>query len=82
MEAKLKAVELVDNYVMLVGSDWNDLAKAKKCAIISVDECMLACSAVGVIIDKRLNDKTFSKSIIEDSAFLFWQQVKEEIEKL
>lgn len=57
---KEKAVELVDNYVMLVGSDWNGLAKARKCAIIAVDEILnLECIEV-----------------------IFWQQVKEEIEKL
>ena len=70
MEAKLKAVELVDNYVMLVGSDWNDLAKAKKCAIISVDEI--------------LKTSYFTHEPSEDDILYcnYWQQVKEEIQLL
>ena len=70
MTPKEKAVELVDNYVMLFGSYWNGLSKAKKCALIAVDEI--------------LKTSYFTHEPSEDDILYcnYWQQVKEEIEKL
>jgi hypothetical protein len=83
-----KATELVNKYTHFAytnvfsfreESNWN---YSKKCALVAVDEILLACATVGCMIDKRLNDKTLSEGIIEDGAFKYWNAVKDEIIKL
>ena len=84
MTPKEKAVELVDNYVMLVGSDWNGLAKARKCAIIAVDEIIKASPRYQPNVDWNdvgATHQYYYEAKIE-KAEKFWQQVKEEIQLL
>jgi hypothetical protein len=63
MEAKLKAIELVDKF-------WDELEigfiNSKKCALIAVDE----------IIDLLWHTHK------NETEYRYWQEVKEEIEKL
>lgn len=40
MTPKEKAAQLIDEYLMIVGGDWNGKAKAKKLAIIAVNEIL------------------------------------------
>ncbi len=68
MTAKEKAEELVDKYLMNtpVGFHIDD---AKQCALITVDEILIAITYANYGI-KYLNERDF------------WQEVKQEIEKL
>lgn len=70
MTSKEKAKELVDKYILLVPEHFGgmDLELAKQCALICVDECLKI---------ERKKDMDFSKRNIE-----YWQEVKQEIEKL
>jgi hypothetical protein len=70
MEAKDKAVKLVDKY-------WNDIPdiffeEAKQCAIIAVDEI------INTLDSERI--KYSSEYCFEENNY--WKEVKQEIEKL
>lgn len=78
MTPKAKAKELVKQFLPFV--DCNDLQKnctnkewelrnAKRCALIAVDE---------IIKETKLHDKT----IYQHGRTFYWQEVKQEIEKL
>lgn len=81
MSAKEQAIALVEKYKEPT-EEWVDdddgsgkfgwfpnLDNAKACAIIAVDEIMMA-------IEEMEDSTTF----IEDSAITFWQEVKQQIE--
>lgn len=76
MTAKQQANKLVTNYLILFPEFHNDLeygyndVKAKQCAVILVDEI------IKVLI--QLFDEEFT--LIND--VIYWQEVKQEIEKL
>ena len=64
-----KAEELVDKYYLLLqeSKGYYDLPNAKQCALIAVDE----------MLDELSNEDLYKKS-----NYIFWQEVKQEIEKL
>ena len=78
MTAKEKAVELVDKFAKYSHTDFDyskggyqvksQIANAKECALIAVDEIL------GEIYSNKI--------ITSDEKRIFWQQVKTEIEKL
>jgi hypothetical protein len=68
MDAKLKAQELVDKYY-LPNITWA-LLHAKQCALIAVDEILLSQFQFDMI------------SIYRTPFNHYWQEVKQEIEKL
>ena len=68
MTPKEKAKELVDKYTQYV-TEINEYEYAKNCALIAVDEIIKA------------NPYEVSKTDI-DSTIDYWQEVKQEIEKL
>ena len=72
MTAKEKAKELVDKYWihLRAGMLYDDEAKedAKQCALIAVDE--------------HFKGMSLTFGCINDRSFKFWQEVKQEIEKL
>jgi hypothetical protein len=70
MTPKEKAKELLWKYLpILEGWKYEDSNKAKQCALIAVDEIIKQLTP----IEKAPNNK---------SAFLYWQEVKQEIENL
>ena len=70
MTPKEKAKELVDKYSVYT-SGWNYDELAKQCALIAVDEIITAIENV------------FTKSVAKlNSTYRYWQEVKNEIEKL
>jgi len=72
MTPKEKAKELVDRYwiYLRAGLMYDDEAKedAKQCALIAVDE--------------HFKGMSLTFGCINDRSFKFWQEVKQEIEKL
>ena len=72
MTAQEKAKELVDRYwiYLRAGLLYDDEAKedAKQCALIAVDE--------------HFKGMSLTFGCINDRSFKFWQEVKQEIEKL
>ena len=72
MTPKEKAKELVDRYwiYLRAGLLYDDEAKedAKQCALIAVDE--------------HFKGMSLTFGCINDRSFKFWQEVKQEIEKL
>ena len=68
MTPKEKAAELVDKFTQTNGNGFF----AKECALIVVDE----------ILNYDLKAKTESQFIIERRIEEYWNQVKQEIEKL
>jgi hypothetical protein len=72
MTAQEKAKELVDRYwiYLRAGLMYDDEAKedAKQCALIAVDE--------------HFKGMSLTFGCINDRSFKFWQEVKQEIEKL
>lgn len=73
MEAKGKAIELVNKYKWLKLTDlgvYLDLEEAKHCALIAVDE-LVACS-----ISYDNYNATWASQV------KYWEEVKQEIEKL
>ena len=81
MTPKDKAKELIVKYQHLNGMNNYDhilsVDKAKQCALISVNEILKDQGNINVVIGGRTIGKT-EKS----KKWLFWQQVKQEIEKL
>jgi hypothetical protein len=75
MTPKEKAKELVDKYSVYT-SGWNYDELAKQCALIAVDEILAEVPTE--ILDTYKGETHF---IINDR-YLFWQEVKQEIEKL
>ena len=82
MEAKLKAEELFNKYCYAIRTEetdsayWTNIIYAKKCALIAVDEIIK-------------NNKSFLRTdndLHNDDALdidlKYWQEVKQEIEKL
>jgi hypothetical protein len=75
MTAKEKAEKLLRDYLIYFPEYYNDLEydynveKAKRCALIAVDE---------IIKETKLHDKT----IYQHGRTAYWQEVKQEIEKL
>jgi hypothetical protein len=67
MTPKEKAKELVELYCQLLSiRDYENKEKAKQCALISVDEII----------------KSICNEHVSDIFDKFWQEVKQEIEKL
>ena len=86
MEAKEKAKELVDKHYKLI--DWDTTAKyevkiavAKQCALICVDEILKS----DPLTPSKYNTKVSKGEAYKQSeteAYHFWQEVKNEINKL
>jgi len=84
MTPKEKAKELVNKfYVILMKKNYPNVAQmgaAKECALLSVDE----------IIESRKEDNGFNDTLLSVSEYwtahpmylTYWQEVKQEIEKL
>ena len=66
MTPKEKAEELVDKFTDVEDGEMY-IGKAKQCALIAVDE----------MLDELSNEDLYKKS-----NYIFWQEVKQEIEKL
>jgi len=75
MTPKEKAKELVDNFRLNVldyeGSGLNSF-KAKQCALIAVDE---------ILTVVKFYEKQNCRLLIDNMKVLYWQEVKQEIEK-
>jgi hypothetical protein len=80
MEAKEKAIELVEKYAI-----WNwtettcNYERAKQCALIAVDEII---NYLTIIEQNETADFAFGGSYNGDDYFNYWQHVKQEIKKL
>jgi hypothetical protein len=76
MTPKEKAEELVENFRLNVldyeGSGLN-LFKVKQCALIAVDE---------ILTVVKFYEKQNCRLLIDNMKVLYWQEVKQEIEKL
>ena len=76
MTPQEKAVELYNKYEQL-GKDFTrgvSMAEfAKKCALIAVDEILTVI---------KFNEKQNFRLLIDNMKVLYWQEVKQEIEKL
>ena len=79
MTSQEKAIELVDKYYPILGGiepkDWEYFCKdkAKECALTAVNEILKSVSCVNWLDEGSINFKPF---------FDYWQEVKQEIEKL
>ncbi len=84
MTAKEKAIQLVDNYRMLLMNEDTDCGNeilctmiAKQCALIAVDEITTALTiSTGHLLINKLDENELVKD------FNYWNEVKTEIEKL
>ncbi len=84
MKAKEKAIQLVDNYRMLLMNEDTDCGNeilctmiAKQCALIAVDEITTALTiSTGHLLINKLDENELVKD------FNHWNEVKTEIEKL
>ena len=78
MNPKEKAIELIDRYLLVDREkEWQDklnLFEAKQCAFIAVDEIISAKPCVDFW--------DFSREVTIGLNIEYWQQVKQEIEKL
>jgi hypothetical protein len=68
MEAKEKAIELVEKYSLITGDKIYNYRYSKQCALICVD--------------KIIETIRFMAESEEIDKLPFWQEVKEEIQKL
>ena len=74
MTAQEKAKELVDKFLyankghFYQDSPLEDLEAAKECALVAVDEI--------------INSVVINNLIIAENQFIYWEEVKQEIEKL
>jgi hypothetical protein len=79
MTPKEKAEDLVDSFLR----DGYDVVMhtrlAKRCALIAVDEII---NYLGIIEQNETSDFSFGGSYQGDDYFKYWQEVKQEIEKL
>jgi hypothetical protein len=75
MEAKEKAKKLVDRYDSTL-TYLESKAKAKECALIAVDEIIKSSPSLPILSDNG----TFGSDIEESTKY--WNEVKEEINKL
>ena len=71
MSSQEKAEELVDKFTAIEDGEMY-IGKAKQCALIAVDE----------ILNYDIKAKCESQFIIEQKIESYWQEVKQEIEKL
>ena len=74
MTPKEKAAELVEKFKPLCGGYWGgkiNKAFAKQCALIAVDEIL-----------SHITITTNQSGLLRDFQKEYWQEVKEEIEKL
>ena len=80
MTPKEKAVELVDKmYATQVPEYGITFYEAKDCALIAVDETL----NMFIEIHNKFQDVGLLKFSVEEAAtYKFWQEVKQEIEKL
>ena len=70
MTPKEKAIELVNKFMSYADSNhYGSIASAKQCALIAVDE----------ILKENLELPDEPETVVR---YLFWQEVKQEIEKL
>jgi hypothetical protein len=69
MTPKEKAIKLMQEYVKL--HPYNDTIEVRKCALIAVDEIINVC----------LPSSEYG-GVITDATIEYWQEVKQEIEKL
>lgn len=87
MTPKLKAIELIDkmlgdNYHYLNGNIEEDKIHARKFALIAVDECIESIKQL-VHHYTKLDEKKYSDIYLSMSLSVqYWQEVKQEIEKL
>ena len=79
MEARLKAQELLWKYLPILESWKEDNSnKAKQCALIAVDEIIKVCH-----YNSKENLSNWELVGLDDFEFsCYWNEVKEEIEKL
>lgn len=75
MTPKEKAIELVDKFTQTNGNNFF----AKECALIALDETL----NMFIEIHNKFQDVGLLKFSVEEAAtYKFWQEVKQEIEKL
>ena len=88
MTPKEKAENLVDNFYNVIGKNYSKrdgfgtqlFEEAKQCALIAVDEIIK--QFVGVY-DSLKDAGVLDSASVQDSAnYKYWQEVKQEIEKL
>jgi hypothetical protein len=78
MTAKEKAKELIDKMYATQGPEYGITEdEAKQCALIAVDEIIAISSLTKIVYTESTNN-----SISQYTEHYYWQQVKEEINKL
>jgi hypothetical protein len=68
MNSKEKAKELVARYMILFSNQEQYLEEAKQCAIIAVDEIV--------------NSVVVTNLSVAENQFIYWEQVKQEINNI
>lgn len=78
---KEKAIELVEKYnnIIFCNTGTYGIQTAKQCALIAVDEILNQFSS---IYQSLLDNKIINGNVKESANYIFYQQVKTEIEKL
>ena len=76
MDAKEKAKELYDKYYDAIREHWDAGTVSKQCALIAVDEIIETTFTKALFIHWKFID------VQDISTTDYWQQVKQEIEKL
>ena len=76
MTPKEKAKELLDKYDFVYIQNYTSMFEVKQCAIIAVDEILNSSPSLPILGDGG----TYGEDI--ELSKLYWQEVKQEIEKL
>jgi hypothetical protein len=79
MTSKEKAIELVNKYKEFTEDNFAEsYYQAKQCALIAVDEIIKVCP----YIDLKVRETEDQLSAFDFQFVSYWQEVKQEIEKL
>ena len=81
MKPEEKSTELVYKYYDLLKPN-TDLENCKQCALIAVDEIIEATKKYVAIRERVTYSKTGFDNVVHTQYDSFWQEVKQEIEKL
>lgn len=68
MKPKEKAKELVDRYKFMEIANYTSMFEVKQCALVAVDEI--------------INSVVITDLTIAENQFIYWEEVKQEIENL
>ena len=79
MTPKEKAKELVDKFMPFSEANWHELAmlsELRESRLINAKECAM------LAVDEVINSVVVTNLSVAENQFLFWEQVKQEINKL